>query len=238
VGFVTGLAGWAFYVAALHFAPLSLVQSVSAGGLAVLALLVALTPGGGGLGRRDSIAVVVSIVGLVFLGWSLAGHPATGSVPSAAAVAEWLVALALAAGAATGAVRIGLPAAAGLGIAAGTLYAAGDIATKAAVGSAGLAPFVPAIFAFHGLAFVCLQFGFQRGGALVTIGLSTLFTNALPIAAGMSLFHEHLPPGGLGDLRLVGFALVTAGAVLLARGGREYEQPADALGRLGVPEAP
>ena len=43
-GFLVGLVGWVFYVAALRFAPLSLVQAVSAGGLGVLALLVRLAP--------------------------------------------------------------------------------------------------------------------------------------------------------------------------------------------------
>jgi hypothetical protein len=37
--------------------------------------------------------------------------------------------------------------------------------------------------------------GFRRGGALVTAGLATLLTNAIPIAAGMTIFHEPLPGG-------------------------------------------
>ena len=36
VGFVTGLGGWALYIAALRFAPLSLVQATSAGGVGLL----------------------------------------------------------------------------------------------------------------------------------------------------------------------------------------------------------
>jgi hypothetical protein len=80
---------------------------------------------------------------------------------------------------------------------------------------------VPVVLASHGLAFVSLQLGFQRGGVLVTVGLATLLTNALPIAAGTALFHERLPSGILGDLRLLAFALVTAGAALLARPSSE-----------------
>lgn len=217
VGFSVGIAGWVCYVIALRYAPLSLVQSVSAGGLGVLALLVALTPGAPSLRRRELVAVAVSVLGLCLLGCSLAGARTAGIVPPAATVALWLALLALAAAAAAGAIGLGLPAAAGLGIAAGTLYATGDIATKAAVVSSALLVFVPVVLAAHGLAFVCLQLGFQRGGALATIGLATLCTNALPIAAGATLFQERLPPGALGDLRLVAFCLVTAGAVLLAR---------------------
>ena len=77
--------------------------------------------------------------------------------------------------------------------------------------------FVPALLACHGLAFVALQLGFQRGGALATAGVATLFTNALPIAAGTVLFHEGLPGGALGALRVAAFAGVVAGAALLAR---------------------
>jgi hypothetical protein len=62
---------------------------------------------------------------------------------------------------------------------------------------------------------------FQRGGALTTAGLSTLLTNALPIAAGMVLFHEPLPSGWIGAVRVAAFAAVVAGAVLLAARGKE-----------------
>ena len=84
------------------------------------------------------------------------------------------------------------------------LYGAGDVATKAAVGGGVWLALVPAVLAAHGLAFVCLQFGFQRGGALATAGTSTLLTNALPIAGGIALFHERVPGGGLGALRARG----------------------------------
>ena len=94
--------------------------------------------------------------------------------------------------------RAGSFAGAGLGIAAGVLYAAGDVATKAGRGRRRGALFVPALLACHGLAFVALQLGFQRGGRSPRRGSATLFTNALPIVAGMALFHERLPGGGLG----------------------------------------
>ena len=65
--------------------------------------------------------------------------------------------------------------------------------------------------------FVALQLGFQRGYRLATASTSTLLTNALPIAAGLALFHEHLPPGPLGALRVAAFVCVVAAAALLAR---------------------
>ena len=83
--------------------------------------------------------------------------------------------------------------------------------------------FTAAVLACHGLAFVMLQLGFQRGGALATAGVSTLATNALPIAAGMVVFGERVPAGGLGALRVLAFAAVVAGAALLARGEPQPE---------------
>jgi hypothetical protein len=237
-GFLVGLAGWAFYILALRLAPLSLVQAVAAGGLGVLALLVALSPGSPGLARREWTAVGVSVGGLALLGLSLAGGNPAGSVPSATAVAAWLAVLSLTAGAIAASIRAGVPAAVALGLAAGILYATGDVATKAAVASAALLVFVPAVLAAHGLAFVTLQLGFQRGGALVTVGLATLLTNSLPIAAGTFLFGEGIPAGAAGVLRVASFGLVVAGAVLLARPGGEPERPAEPVGRMRLPEAP
>jgi hypothetical protein len=206
VGFLVGIGGWVLYVAALKLAPLSLVQAVSAGGIGLLALLVSLETG---LAVWERRGVVVSVAGLALLAGSLSGQ-GHGAHGSAWAVGGWVaVSIALAGAAALG--RSG----AGLGLAAGVLYAAGDVATKAAVPGGGRLAFVPVLLACHGLAFVTLQLGFQRGGALATAGVATLFTNALPIAAGTTLFSEGL--GSVPVLRIAAFALTIAGATLLAR---------------------
>jgi hypothetical protein len=97
------------------------------------------------------------------------------------------------------------------------LYAAGDVATKAAVGGGTRLLFVPVLLACHGLAFVALQLAFQRGRRLATAGLAVLWTNALPILAGMVLFGEALPGGWQGGARVAAFALVLVGAVALSR---------------------
>ena len=92
-----------------------------------------------------------------------------------------------------------------------------DVATKAAVFGGAWLFLVPVLLAAHSLAFVALQLGFQRADALETAGTASLLTNAIPIAAGVVLFHEHLPGGALGGVRVAGFVLVIAGAALLAR---------------------
>jgi hypothetical protein len=218
VGFFTGIGGWVFYVAALALAPISLVQAASAGGIAILAGLV------GNLSRRERAAVAIAVAGLVLLGLSLVHVHVPSGHGSWVAVSVWMGAsLGVAAFAAGSLARV-LAGGAGLGVAAGVLYAAGDVGTKAAVAGGGRLAFVPALLACHGLAFVALQLGFQRGGALATAGMATLWTNALPIAAGSILFCEALPGGVRGVARVAAFACVVIGAAALAR--REAGEPA------------
>src|SRR5205823_2446950 len=189
-GFLTGLGGWAFYVAALALAPLSLVQATSAGGIGLLALLVQ-RASGQRLPRREWAGVAVAVAGLALLGLSLAGGADSGGHPSWATVGVWIAVSAVAAGAAAGPVASTLAGGAGLGVASGVLYAAGDVGTKGAVLGGAWLLLVPVVLACHGLAFVALQLGFQRGGALATAGVSSLLTNSLPIAGGLVVFHEH-----------------------------------------------
>lgn len=218
VGFCTGIGGWVLYVIALTLAPLSLVQACAAGGLAVLAALA------GVRSRKERLAVATSIAGLVLLAVSLAGPVRTSQHASLGYAAIWMLASVALAAVAAGPASSVVTRAAGLGTAAGVLYAAGDVGTKAAV-SAGFHPaFVPALLACHGLAFVALQLGFQRGSALTTAGLATLWTNALPIVAGMFVFGDPLPGGALGVARVAAFAAVVVGAALLSRPGSEGDQ--------------
>jgi hypothetical protein len=219
VGFVVGLLGWAFYIAALRFGPLSLVQAASAGGIGVLALLV-WRWGGVTLSRREWTGVSVSIGGLAALGLSLVGsggahHPSVQG--SWLAIVVWLVSSGLVAGFLVVAGPRLLAPGAGFGIGAGILYAAGDVATKSAVAGGWRSLFVLALLAAHGLGFILLQLSFQRGKALTTAGAATLFSSAVPIAAGMAIFHESLPAGGRGVFRVLAFVAVVVGAALLTR---------------------
>jgi hypothetical protein len=60
-----------------------------------------------------------------------------------------------------------------------------------------------------------LQNGFQQGNALVTAGVALLVSNAVPITAGIALFHERLSHGRLLDLQLLAYALIVLSAALL-----------------------
>lgn len=212
VGFATGLGGWGLYVAALSLAPLSLVQAISAGGIGAIAYFARAR--GAALSRLQVVAVAVSFLALALLAVTLGSGHAQSQLPTPHSILLWLGVSAVLALVVPAAPLVG---GAGLGAAAGILYAAGDVATKGAVHGGGWLVLVPIVLAAHGLAFVSLQLAFQRGTALASAGLSTLLTNALPIAAGIALFREHVPLGALGDVRIVSFVLVVAAAALLGQ---------------------
>jgi len=239
-GFLWESTGFALYVAALALAPLALVQAVAAGGIGVLALLVARATGVG-LDGRERLAVAISVAGLALLGISLAGGSETGSAGSWYGIALWLGGSAAAAAVALGSGRSALPGGAAFGLAAGILFAAGDVSTKAAVSGEGHIVLAPAIVGFYAGGTIVLQLGFQRGRALTTAGIATLGTNAIPIAAAMTLFSEPLPDGLLGVVRGLSFAAVVVGAVALAprRGNEPAETPRPlARGRRSTPSDP
>lgn len=110
---------------------------------------------------------------------------------------------------------------ASFGFAAGILFAAGDVATKSVVEGGARIALAPLMLAAYGIGTLVLQMGFQRGGALTTAGLATMLTNAVPIAAGMSIYHEPLPGGVAGGARILAFACVVVGAVVLSRDEHE-----------------
>ena len=218
-GFLVGIGGWALYVAALSLGTLSLVQAASAGGIGILALLVWRLDGVS-LSQREWAGVGLAVSGLALLAVSLAGSRTTHPFAAHASwhgVAAWMAVTGLIAAAFAGPLARLLAGGAGLGIAAGLCYAAGDVGTKASVGGGARALFALPVLAAHGLGFVCLQLGFQRGGAIATAGVATLVTNAVPIAAGMVLYGDGLPSGALGVARALSFAGVVAGAALLTR---------------------
>jgi hypothetical protein len=213
IGFGTETAGWLVYVAALWLAPLSLVQAVSASGIAVLALF-SVHGHPGRLALHERLAVGIALLGLLMLSLSLVGSTPSSHEPHAVAVAVWLGASAGAA-AALIVVRIRLSRAAALGLAAGLLFADGDISAKL-VSSGGIWLLaLLSLVACYATGTSVLQSAFQHGSALTAAGIATLVTNAIPIAAGFVLFQEALPPGVRGVLQIAAFASIVTSAALL-----------------------
>jgi hypothetical protein len=107
------------------------------------------------------------------------------------------------------------------GIAGGLFFSIGDISTEVATqGEDARLFFVIPMILGYTLGTWLLQVGYQRSGALTVAGVATLLTNALPIAAGTVVLDEPVPSGVFGGLRILAFAAVTVGAIVLARPGK------------------
>jgi hypothetical protein len=217
-GFALETTGFMLYAAALGLASLSLVQSLSAGGIGVLAYVTSRVTGRR-LGRRELAGVTFSIVGLIALAVSLAG---AGSEEGGQGQLHWILVWLGASGAfalALLALRrgVGLARAVASGVAGGVFFSIGDISTKIATEGGPRIAFVVSLVLGYLLGTLLLQIGYQSGEALAVAGVATLLTNALPIAAGTVVLEEPVPSGAYGAVRILAFAAVTAGGFLLAR---------------------
>ena len=216
-GFGMETAGFLLYAAALALASLALVQSILAGGIGLLAYVTARVAGRR-LSRRERAGVLFSVFGLAALAVSLAGGSGKGEAGSTWTILLWLgvtagLALLLLAGR-----RMSSAAAVANGLAGGLFFSIGDISTKVVTQGGARAAFLLTLILGYSVGTGLLQVGYQAGGGALTVaGLATLLTNALPIAAATIVFHEPVPSGVLGGVRVLAFVAVTIGAVLLAR---------------------
>jgi hypothetical protein len=218
LGIGIALASWGLHVGALALAPISLVQSVIAGGL-VLLTVVADRMFGIEVTRREWIGVALTAAGLAFLAATLNGvgrsahsHYKPGTLAIYIAVVGG-VGLALAVRSKRANV---------LAVSAGLLWAASDTSIKALsshLGTLGIGVLI------HPLAFVILiaslvgllisARSLQLGDAVPVIALTSAAANLTTIAAGSIVFDERLPSGELGLIaRLLAFALVITAAAL------------------------
>jgi len=223
LGILVAMGGWGFHVAGLALAPISLVQCVIAGGLALLTV-VADKLFGFTISRREWIGVAVTAVGLVVLAATLgdtaSSKHASWTVGTLIAYTGLLTVLAIAC---CGIVQ-GDPPRAGpvLGVAAGLLWGASDVSIKALsdrLGDLGIGVLV------HPLALVILLLSLvglvvsarslQLGPVVPVIAITTATGNIVTIASGPIVFGEPMPDSTLGlILRIGAFALVCVAAAL------------------------
>ncbi len=159
--------------------------------------------------------MLIAIAGLVLLALSLVDTQQADHPPEWTPVLLWL-------GSSTVAALVlarfgaGLARGASLGLAAGLLFAGGDISAKLVVYGGIWLVAVSSLIVCYALGTSVLQGAFQHGDALTGAGLATLATNGVPIAAGFVVFGEQLPNGSRGVFQLAAFASLIASAVLLA----------------------
>jgi drug/metabolite transporter (DMT)-like permease len=219
-----GLAAvaWLAHVAALSLAPISLVQSVLAGGAVTLAVL-SQRLFGERVERRQWLALILGGGGLALLAATLPhfhGADSGFSVPAILSFEGGLVLLA--AGVALGhrAPRLAERRGVLLAVLAGLLFALAGIAIKALTGGAGSWPLIASLLmltiACGALAQYTAVGALQSGGAIETIGLMGIVANATQILGGILVFGDPLSPNPLGmALQVSALAMVCLSALLL-----------------------
>ncbi len=217
------MVGWGLHVGALSLAPISLVQSVIAGGL-VLLTVTADRLFAHQVTRREWIGVGLAALGLAFLAATLEG---TGDGSHADYETAHLVTYLLIVGSAAvgvavasiGKLREGVM----LGVSAGLFWAASDTSIKALSGELGdsawtaivFSPLAVVIALGSAVGLVVSARSLQLGKAVPVIALTSVAANALTIAAGPLVFEEPFPDTPLGAfLRVAAFALVIVAAAL------------------------
>jgi uncharacterized membrane protein len=223
LGIAVAMASWGFHVAALSLAPISLVQSVIAGGL-VLLTVMAERLFGIEVSRREWIGVALCAAGLAFLAATV-GHTAddkhshyTGSTLAAYDILLVTASVALMWMAHVRGDATGLA----LAVAAGLQWGASDVTIKALsdhLGADGIGVLVdPLAFVILALSIVGMVVSarsLQIGEAVPVIAATSAAANLTTIASGLVVFGEPLPDGMLAvAARLGAFALVVVAAFL------------------------
>ncbi|MCW3067185.1 MAG: hypothetical protein JWN32_4357, partial [Solirubrobacterales bacterium] len=217
------MGGWGFHVAALALAPISLVQSVIAGGL-VLLTVIADRAFGQRVTRREWTGVALTALGLAILAATLEHGAGRGahSHYHARTLVLYLGALSLASilpwALATRTRRPGLT----LALSAGFMWGASDVAIKALSGRIGdgavavlIHPLAVIILVLSLVGLLVSARSLQIGPAVPVIAFTSAAVNVVTILAGPVVFGEPMPtdPGGV-IVRVSAFALVIGAAAL------------------------
>jgi len=225
IGMAIATGAWIFHVGAMALAPLSMVQSVLAGGVVLLAVM-AERIFGLRIGRRQWIGLGLTAVGLILLGVTLpAAHGAHSrfSVPGMISFEAGLIA--------AGTLLIMGPRIGArsehhgfmLGAAAGILFGVSDIGIKAISGEIGvhgvfglLSPWTLVIVLASIAAFYASAKGLQDGDAVPVIAITGTAANVSGIVGGIIVFGDPLSanPVALG-IQCLAFLLVLVAAWLM-----------------------
>ncbi len=239
IGMLIATGAWIFHVAALAFAPLSLVQSVLAGGMVLLAVM-AERVFGLRIGRRQWLGIGLTAVGLMMLGITLPVAHGTHShfaPPNMIAFEGFLICVGTLL---IMAPQIGAPSEYHgfmLGAAAGILFGVSDVALKAlagAVGASGVLGLLSpctliAVVASVGAFFASAK-GLQDGDAVPVIAVTSTAANVAGIVGGIIVFGDPLPANPIAlTVQCVAFAFVLIAAWLMPAPVRVGRTPTPAI---------
>ncbi|MEK6277776.1 MAG: hypothetical protein AABM29_07180 [Actinomycetota bacterium] len=221
LGIVVSMGSWGLHVAALSLAPISLVQSVIAGGLVLLTVL-ADRAFGLTVTRREWIGVALAAVGLAFLAATLEGAANDAHSDYDGLTIALYVGIVAGIGTAVAAVAGGRAHRGVLfGMSAGLLWGASDVAIKGASDTIGdgaavlLQPLALVVLVLSLAGMLVSAKSLQIGPVVSVIAVTSVAANTATIAAGPIVFEDPLPSDSLGvAARLLAFALVICAAAL------------------------
>src|SRR3954468_19797282 len=222
LGMVVAMGSWALHVGALSLAPISLVQTVIAGGLVLLTVL-ANSLFGQDVTQREWVGVGMTAIGLAFLAATVGNTGDSAHADFDPATLATYVGLLTVAG--TVAAVAGWQTVTGASLvaaSAGLLWGASDTSIKALSGMLGdrgigvmVQPLAAVILLLSLYGLLVSTRSLQRGRAVPVIAITSAAANVTTIAAGPIVFGEPMPEGAFGvTVRLAAFALVVTAAAL------------------------
>jgi drug/metabolite transporter (DMT)-like permease len=224
IGMLIASGAWMFHVAAMAVAPLSLVQSVLAAGIVLLAVMAERSLGLK-LGRRQWTGIVLTAGGLMMLGLTLPSAHGAHSRFSVPGMIAFEAALITAGTLLIMGPRIGAPVhhhGFMLGIAAGILFGVSDVAIKALSGMVSshgvfglFSPWLAVTVAASIAAFYASAKGLQDGEAVPVIAATSTAANVAGIVGGILVFGDPLPGSPVSlAIQCLAFVLVIVAAWL------------------------
>jgi drug/metabolite transporter (DMT)-like permease len=222
IGMAVALGAWALHVAALFFAPLSVVQAVLSTGVVMLAVMAERL-----FGFKVTVkqwwGVGLTALGLVLLVVTLPSAPGSHSAYSVPAMIAFEAGMLCFGMLLITGPRMGAPDhhhGILLGAAAGILFGVSDVAIKALTGTHGFenvlfSPWMAVAILASIIAFYASARGLQDGEAVPVIAATSTAANVSCIAGGILVFGDPMPGDTLGIvLQVVAFTLVIVASLL------------------------
>jgi drug/metabolite transporter (DMT)-like permease len=223
IGMAIAVVAWIFHVAAMAFAPLSVVQSVLAGGMVLLAIMAERMLGVQ-LGRRQWTGIALTAGGLMLLGLTLPVAHGAQSHFSLAGMIAFEAALVAAGLLFVAGPRIGARAehhGVMLAAASGILFGVSDVAIKALSGLVGggvlglLSPWLLVAIIGSITGFYASAKALQDGEPVPVIAVAGTACNVAGIVGGVVVFGDPLPGNPLSlAIQSLAFVLVIVAAWL------------------------
>ena len=224
IGMAVATSAWLFHVAALAFAPMSVVQAVLSTGVVMLAVM-AERMFGFKVGVRQWIGVGMTAAGLFLLVITLPASTGAHSSYSLAGMIAFESAMLVIGALLISGPRFGAPDhhhGVMLGAAAGVLFGVSDVAIKALTGVAGdgflailLSPWIFIAILGSVVGFYASARGLQDGEAVPVIAATSTAANVSCIAGGIIVFGDPMPADVLGIVvQLFAFTMVIVAALV------------------------